>query len=274
MYKEVFIMFLLFVSSFYFSGLQSQKDFKANNLEKHVQIDSDLKKLHRNVKLRSVKREKESISNNKKRSIASVKSHFLKNRPSEKVPPKIKKVQVLRNSSLSIFEKIDLLQSREIDLRSDQLSEDIILEEMLELSFTPSKDMGYNSVAFEDSNDYLENISPSDEEVYFFELFDALTSIVKNHDHLREVSLDIFHNIESEEVKGLVVLHLLENDVDNQNLNFLMDNISKDKVLSYVPDNYSINSSGIENELIVSEGPLSFDDEAYGNNSNLTVDQI
>ena len=53
-----------------------------------------------------------------------------------------------------------------------------------------------------------------------------------------------------------------------------MDNISKDKVLSYVPDNYSINSSGIENELIVSEGPLSFDDEAYGNNSNLTVDQI
>ncbi len=114
MYKEVFIMFLLFVSSFYFSGLQSQKDFKANNLEKHVQIDSDLKKLHRNVKLRSVKREKESISNNKKRSIASVKSHFLKNRPSEKVPPKIKKVQVLRNSSLSIFEKIDLLQSREI----------------------------------------------------------------------------------------------------------------------------------------------------------------
>ncbi len=175
--------------------------------------------------------------------------------------PKAKlSVSTLEKTEISTTVKIEMLQKDRVDLSERSKAKKVILNELMRISFVERNIDIEEMDDISDMGKDLESLSPPDSEVYFFELYNQLTKIVDRSD-LKAISLDLYERVDNKEARGLVILHLLDNDLKNDNLNFLVDNLSEDKVLKYTPDNYTIKNMDGERYLVINDGPV-YDEES------------
>lgn len=272
MFKDIIFMVSLFFTSFYVSSLLRGENniniVKKDSVEiirktvENKKYKIPLKTIHRKTDRATEKKELSvEHADGNFRDVASINysaNVFKETKLIEndfRDEKSLFSINILADDNISTVEKIDMIDKGKINFQKNSLTKKIILKEMMEISFKQEHKQEKELAEVTDMKKYLELISPSDEEVYFFELFRQLTQVVEKSE-LQEVSRDIYEKVENDEVKGLVVLHLLDNDEDNENLNFLIDNISKDKVVSHIPDNYIIENDGISHNLVINDGPM------------------
>lgn len=279
MFKELIGLILLFTISFYSSHYFTNVD---NNIEYAQKKNSIIveEKLNRrpvtknkrtdssqiDEKENIIISQKESLSISINREPASINTSRLVRGSSSKESQKNTKasfskinVSVLSDDNVSIEEKIELLKDRRINFNDHKIVKKILVEEIMDISFVKGEGKKEEVLEITDMKEYLESVSPTDDEVYFFELYNQLASVLVG-DELRETSLELYERVPNHEAKSLVVLHLLDNDTQGVNLNYLLDNLSKDQVLSHIPDNYIIELKDNENHLSVYDGPI-FEEE-------------
>ncbi len=273
MFKEVISLFVLFSISFYVSHSLSSAEESETFTEHEVlkastNAETNLYQKQRiktkTILVKSPKNEGssyESSPSSVSRKIASIKYHSEVEHSVEdkNIEEMSLDVSVLSDDSVSLNEKIELLQDSKIKFKNREQARKILLEEIMDISFVNEGEKRVEIPEITDMNKYLESVSPADNEVYFFEVYDQLSKVFEG-DEFREISLDLYERVPNKEVQGLIVLHLLDNDSERVNLNYLLDNISKNQVLSHIPDNYIIESIDNENYLTVKEGPQ-FEDE-------------
>lgn len=263
MLKNTASIITLFTVSFYISHLyNNESDIKKiNEKGKNIETVSG----HKTVLIKSEDTTKTRISSSKtiKREVASSNTEedlSLKNSVKEEMPINKVDISTLEKTTLSTAFKIEMIQNEKIDLGDRSKTKKVILNELMGISFVERSIASEETDDISDMGKYLESLSPPDNEVYFFELFNQLTKVV-DATELKKISLDLYERVDNSEAKGLIVLHLLDNDVKSENLNFLVDNLSEDKVLEHTPDNYSIEKVDGKNLLVINDGPV-YDDES------------
>ncbi|MEE3080467.1 MAG: hypothetical protein VX341_14100 [Bdellovibrionota bacterium] len=280
MFKELIGLILLFTISFYsshyFTNVDNNIDYaqkknsiiveeKLNRLPATKNKRTDSSQIDKKENIIIAK--KESLAISVKREPASINTSRLVRNSSSKESQKNNKkanfskinVSVLSDDNVSVEEKIELLKDRRINFNDHKIVKKILVEEIMGISFVKGEGKKEEVLEITDMKEYLESVSPTDEEVYFFELYNQLASVLVG-DELRETSLDLYERVPNHEAKSLVVLHLLDNDTQGVNLNYLLENLSKDQVLSHIPDNYIIELKDNENHLSVYDGPI-FEEE-------------
>lgn len=263
MLKEIASILILFTVSFYISHLYNdESDIKKIN-EKGKKIETVSG--HKTVLIKSGETTKTRLSSSKtiKREVASSNIEedlSLKNSVKEEMPINKVDISTLEKTTLSTAFKIEMIQNEKIDLGNRSKTKKVILNELMGISFVQRNIASEESDDISDMGKYLESLSPPDNEIYFFELFNQLTKVVDSSE-LKKISLDLYERVDNTEVKGLIVLHLLDNDVENENLNFLVENLSEDKVLKHTPDNYIIEKVDGKSLLVINNGPV-YDDES------------
>lgn len=273
-FKKLLSLMLLFTISFFSSHFLTSLDDKIDLGSSETTFDYQKKLDNKVVDIKQRIKSSESISNKNikatvqdsaddiqksivAREIASISTSSLisDNRS------KNKKVHVtaLSNEQINISQKINLLKDHRVNFTDRTQVKKVLIKEIMDISFVNSDQQKEEALEVTDMKEYLESLSPSDNEVYFFELYNQLSKVLEQEE-LRETSLDLYERVSNQEAKSLVVLHLLENDTQSMNLNFLLDNLSRDQVLSHVPDNYNIELIDNVNVLTVYDGPVYEDD--------------